>query len=1079
MRPFQIIVFFTSIISFRVSYSQTAALKFEHLSLEQGLSQIAVYSIIQDHKGFMWFGTRDGLNKYDGYNFTVYKNIPFDSTSLSDNWVRALHVDKSGALWVGTSNGLNKFDPKTERFTHYKHDPNNPHSLSDNRVLSILEDRMGTLWIGTDNGGLNKFDRKMERFVHYRHDLGNANSLSNDQVRVIYEDRAGELWVGTVTGLNKFNSATGTFTRYQHEDADPYLLSQNEILTIHEDRSGTLWFGTRGGGLNRFDRRTEKITRYQHDPRNLNSLSDDRVSAIWEDQSGMLWVGTLGGGLNKFEPKTERFFRYQNDPRDPSSLNHNAIWSVYEDRSGCLWIGTVGGGLNKLAPTRKKFNHYASLPHDANSLNNNFVLSLCEDHLGILWIGTYGGGLNKYDRRLGKFTIYQNDPNKPGSLSHNVVRCIYEDHEGRLWIGTRKGLNLFDRRTETFTHFKKDPNNPDGLLDDDIKAIYEDKAGTLWIGTISRGLSQLMASGSTKPSPKPLRRTNSLRAYSNREVDPRTVRFKTYQYLPGDPHSLSSNYVSVIFEDRSGTLWIGTNEGLNKFDQQTGIFKRFTHDPQNPNTLSHNMIRSIYEDQSGMLWIGTSQGLNKFDRQTETFASYFEKDGLPNEVIYGILGDDHGNLWLSTNKGLCKFNDRLPTGKKAQNFDLTDGLQSNEFSSGAYHRSQSGEMFFGGINGFNSFYPDEIGNNPFPPPVVLTAFRKFDKVVKLDTAIAEIQQLKLTHKDDFFAFEFAALDYTVPEKNRYDYKLEGFDKDWIEAGTRRYASYTHLNGGEYVFRIKAANNDGVWNEQGTAVKIFITPPYWQTTWFRILAPALIGALLLLVYHNRIARLKKEKMAQEAFSKKLIEFQENERKRIAGELHDSLGQDLLIINNGIRQCLNLVPDQSEIAGELRQLSEIALQSVNEVREISYDLHPHQLDRLGLKMAIESIIHKFSQSFSTKFFPEIDKIDGLFSKDMEIHVYRIVQEGMRNIVQHAGASESHIWVSRMNEYVKILITDNGKGFAAELQAPAASGRPGLGLTSIAERVKIMKGKFSIHSTPGQGTTLDIQIPLPQRS
>jgi signal transduction histidine kinase/ligand-binding sensor domain-containing protein len=1030
-------------------FAQRQDVKFQHLSVEEGLSQITVYAVAQDYKGFMWFGTKDGLNKFDGYQLTVYKNVPFEANSLSDNVVQTLYADSLATLWIGTKGGLNKLDLITERFSRYVHDPQNPRSLSNDYVWTICRDRSGALWIGTDGGGLNRFDPQTEEFIHYQNDPNDAHSLSNDQIRAVHQDRSGTLWIGTLNGLNKFDPATSSFVRYQYDPADPRSLSNNVVMDILEDTMGTLWIGTLGGGLNVYEPATGKFARYRHDPKQPNSLSDDRVSAIWQDsrRSGTLWIGTLGGGLNRFHRETGTFTCYKNDAINPGSLSHDAIWSIYEDRSGSLWIGTAGGGLNKLAP-RKKFNHYGAAANDPHGLNNPFVRALLVDHQDMVWVGTYGGGLNKLDRRTGAFMVYKNDPSNPASLSHNVVWSIYEDRNNTLWVGTRKGLNRFDRRAGSFKQIKSDPDDSRYLSDYDISTIYEDSKGTLWIGTFNGGLNKF---------------------------DRVTLQVERHQNNPADSTSLSHNSIFCIVEDRGGALWIGTDGGgLNKFDRQTGRSKRFLNDPRNPRSLSHNSVRSIYEDPSGALWIGTSQGLNKLDPQTGDFIQYFEKDGLPNAVIYGVLGDERGNLWLSTNNGIARFNEHLPDGKRCQNFDANDGLQSAEFNTGAYHKSKSGEMFFGGVNGFNCFFPDEIQSNPYVPPVALTAFRKFGEMVELDTAIYELDRLDLSYRENFFSFEFAALDYAAPEKNRYAYKLDGFDEQWIDAGARRFASYTNLDGGSYVFRVKGSNSDGVWNEAGARINVRIIPPYWKTAWFRILLLALLAGIIAMAYHARVKQLKREKQAQESFSRRLIDLQEKERKRIAAELHDSFGQNLLIIRNGLQSLLASLSGQKASLSEVNQLSEIALQAINEVREISYDLHPHQLDRLGLKKAIESVIQKFSRAGGVKWTAEIGDIEGLLPKNAEINVYRIIQEGLSNVIKHAGAHEAIVRVKQQQKRLKILIMDDGQGFDQNVH-PAAANHQGFGLANISERAKMLNGKMLLKSAPGKGTTLDVQIPI----
>jgi signal transduction histidine kinase len=491
------------------------------------------------------------------------------------------------------------------------------------------------------------------------------------------------------------------------------------------------------------------------------------------------------------------------------------------------------------------------------------------------------------------------------------------------------------------------------------------------------------------------------------------------------------------------------------------------------------MVNSIYEDRSGMLWIGTyGGGLNKFDREQEKFTYYTENDGLPNSVIYGILEDDHGNFWLSTNNGLSKFN---PQTKAFKNYDVYDGLQSNKYSGGAYFKSVvSGEMFFGGLNGFNAFHPDRVKDNPYIPPVVITALARYntDEVAGKPIAekgIAERTEIELSYKDNILTFEFAALNYRNTVKNQYAYKLEGFNDNWIQLGTKRDITFTNLDPGEYTLRVKGSNNDGVWNEEGLAIKIKINPPFWATWWFRILAMLGIGGSAWLIYERRMASLRKAKIAQEEFSRKLIAAQDRERKRIASELHDGLGQDLLIIKNGIQQYLGAIASRGQPANGLQELSEVAMTAINDVREISSNLHPHMLERLGLKKAIEASINKISQASPVKFSAEIDRLDGFIPKDLEIHVYRLIQEGLTNVVKHAAATVAHIRVQRDAQQITILIRDDGKGFDMANPAVSLGEKNGLGLTGISERARILGGNFVIDSAPGKGTRLEIVIPI----
>ncbi|MCI0691977.1 histidine kinase, partial [candidate division KSB1 bacterium] len=800
--------------------AQKDNLKFERISLEQGLSQNTIYCILQDRKGFMWFGTQDGLNKFDGYDFKVYKHDPQDPNSLSNNVVRTIYEDRAGTLWIGTNGGgLNKLDGEKDSFTHYRHDPNDANSLSDNYVLSICEvSRHGrrTLWIGTRYGGLNQFEMETGRFTRYQNDPNDAGSLSDNYVISIYEDSlhgGSTLWIGTYGGgLNKLileesNRERGVFNRYQYDSTASDDLGHKQIRVIYEDRAGTLWLGT-GGGLDKLDRRDGTVTHYHHDSNDPASLSASAVWSIFESRQGrdgLLWIGT-GNGLNQFDRAAEKFYRYHHDPNDPNSLSDNYIRSICEDRSGMLWIGTWNGGINKLDRRRGMFTHYRNIPNDPNSLSHNNVRAIYEDARdggNTLWIGTRGGGLNKFDRQKQAFTHYKDYPNDPNGLSHNYVWSIYEDRAGNFWISTYgDGLKRFERKKERFTHYRHDPADPNSLSRNSVTPIYEDRSGMLWIGTDVGGLNIF-----------------------DREKET----FKHYKHDANDSTSLSHDNIWSIFEDRSGVLWIGTDGGgLNRFDREKEVFKHYKNEPDNPQSVSNNHVFCIHEDSrsAGTLWLGTwGGGLNKFDTATEKFVHYTEKDGLPNDVIYGILEDDHGNLWLSTNKGISRFNIQTETFK---NYNTHDGLQSYEFNAGAYHKSKSGEMFFGGINGFNAFYPDEVKDNAYIPPIVITAFKKFDQIAKRD--IAATDEIALSYKDKYLTFEFVALDYTNPEKNQYAYIMEGFDETWIDAGTRRFVSYTNLDPGNYVFKVKGSNNDGVWNEDGVAVKITITPPPWKTWW---------------------------------------------------------------------------------------------------------------------------------------------------------------------------------------------------------------------------------------------------------
>jgi signal transduction histidine kinase/ligand-binding sensor domain-containing protein len=824
--------------------------RFERISAAEGLSSFIVRAILQDRQGFMWFATYGGgLDKYDGYQFSTYKHDPDDPTTLSQDMVNAVHEDRDGNLWVGTMSGLDRFERTTGTFTHH---------LKGVEVLAILEDSAGVLWVGTAGSGLIGFDRAAETIERsYRFDPNapdDPRTLSSDYVWAIYEDRQGELWIGTSGGLDRLDRTDDTFIHYRHDPDDPGSLIHNLVRAIDEDRHGVLWIGTYGG-LDRFDR-SETFIHYRHDPEESHSLSDNAVWAILEDSAGTMWVGTVNG-LDRLvlspsasyrgesfdraqdvlvEPSRQaqdqnRFLHYRHDPVDPRSLSSDVILSLYEDRSGVVWIGTFGGGLSK-------YNHRVNqITHYTTSLSDSKALAILEDQSGVLWIGTANGGLNRLvlsgaegpvlspaeglvlsgaegpvlrpaeglDRQAGVLTVFQHDPDAPASLSSNAVYAVYEDRAGVLWVGAGGWLEQFDPQTETFIHHQ--------YLGYQVEKMAEDRSDALWIGTPG-GLFRL-------------------------DRDRETL--VHYGHAQNDPDSLSHDDVQAIYEDRAGALWVGTLAGgLNLWDPVNERFVHYRHEPDDPNSLSRDHIGGIYEDSTGVIWIGTiGGGLSRFDRASQAFTHYTEKDGLAGDSVGCMLADADGFLWLRTIRGLSKFD---PQAETFRNYDERDGLQSGGYVPFACFAGQTGKMYFSGSDGVFAFYPEQMRDNPQVPPIVITAFNLFNQTVRRD--LPPNEQIQLSYRENSVSFEFAALDYTVPEKNQYAYMMAGLDEDWVYAGTRRYAEYRNLRPGDYVFRVKGSNNDGVWNEKGASLRISIIPPFWEAWWFRgIVALALAGSAI--------------------------------------------------------------------------------------------------------------------------------------------------------------------------------------------------------------------------------------------
>jgi len=1043
------------------------SLRFETISLEDGLSQSTVFCILQDSQGFMWFGTEDGLNKYDGYNFTVFKNNPEDPNSLGGKWIQTILEDDMGRLWIGTNEGgLNRFDRNLGHFIRYQNDPGDPDSLSDDDVTAIYQDSEGVLWIGTDGGGLDRFDQENERFIHFPHDPDDPNSLSSNEVTAIYKDQEGVLWIGTNDGvLNRFDTDNEQWMHYGSDSNGSHNIGHHSITALFEDQSGMLWIGSGGAGLDRFNPDTEGIIHYQHDPNDQKSLSNDKIEEIFQDKDGMLWIGTHGGGVNWLDLETGLFSHFKNIPGDPYSLSQDTVLSIFQDREGVLWFGTIGAGVNKLNNAWRNFAVFHNNPEDPNSLGDNMVRKFFQDEEDVLWVGTMFGGLDRFDRKTGAWRHYRHDPNDPGTLSNDFVSTIFTDRSGVLWVGTSSGLDSFNPESGTFTHYKPESTAPPGAPGNNVRTINEDRWGNFWIGT-KGGFYQ----------------------FDHQEEH----WIQSFHHDPNDPNSLGADWVFSFLEDRDGRLWIGTvGGGLNQFDPENEIFIRFQNDPDDPNSLSSNVVvSSIFQDRENVLWLATSGALERFDPETGTYTHFREKEGLPNETVYCITEDEGGNLWVSTNEGLSRFD---PKSETFRNYSVKDGLQSNEFNSNACLANSRGEMFFGGIDGFNVFTPDQISDNLTVPPIVLTQLTHGDEEVYLDQVGEGLDDVALNWPDNAFEFEFAALSYAQPEKNQYAYYLEGFEEGWNEVGTRRYGQYTNLPGGAYTLRVKGSNHDGIWNEIGTAVEIAVIPPLWQTWWFRGTATLLLAGVAVLGYRLRVQNVEKRsrnleiqveertaelqrEIAQRTQIEDTLRKSEmekavaDERSRLARDLHDSVTQSLYSLTLFTEAARHMAEEagNENIEQYVGQIGTIGLQALKEMRLLVFELQPTELEKEGLVPALRRRLEAVEGRAGVDARVEVEdfvKLPG----NIEQEFFRIAQEALNNALKHAAASSVVVHLRQENDSTEMEIIDDGVGFDPD----ALSDTGGMGLKNIRDRSGRIGGAVDIQSIPGEGTNIKLTV------
>jgi signal transduction histidine kinase/ligand-binding sensor domain-containing protein/AraC-like DNA-binding protein len=1109
--------------------------------------------IFSDSKGFIWFGSyENGLNKYNGYEFENYSYKYNDSLSLIKNNVNNILLeDSSGNIWFTAGYySLHRYNRATNDITRFQYDPNDVHSIFSGKISSVVEDSKGNIWVGcyggrSDNseGGIAMFDRSSGKFI--RHKIKSLNTGSYCDISSLYSDTSGILWAGTYSGevikidvddnifsgefiypecdsdsINDlFNFTIGQIIedgsgsiwfgtdgngvfRYEKDKGRirRYLIvperysAKNTTILLSMDQEGVLWIGT-GEGLAMYDKSNDTIITYCHDPDDPFSITPGFVNSIVNDDYGSLWLTTKGGwfsaGINRFDKSTGKFHLYKNDPQDPASLSTDLVNTLYIDKSGIIWIGTYDGGINRFDPHKRKFNLYRTGSNGSLDMPQGRIQSVIEDYNGILWIGTHGYGLFRFDRERGEITNFKHDPNNPKSINNNTILTICEERPGILWIGGLGGLKRLDTRTMEFKKFTHAPDDPGSLKSDHILYIMKDSSGMLWVGMVDGGINRF---------------------------DQETEKFESLKFSNGRK-DFHENTVFVIYEDSKRTVWVGGYNGLYKFIPADSSFIQYKHDDNNPGSISANVVRAITEDRSGDLWIGTEGGgLNKFDVKNETFRIFTTANGLPCNVIWGILTDDNDNLWLSTNRGLSKFNMKTEV---FTNYDQSDGLQGAMFNFNAFCKSRSGELFLGGDHGINYFFPDSIKKNSFVPPVILTDFKLFNKSVPikkgslLDRSISELTTLDLKYNENFISFEFAALNYTNSHKNRYKYIMTGLDPDTIYAGTRRFAEYTDLKPGEYTFWVTGSNNDGVWNKYGVSLDIVVHPPWWKSRLaYGIYFLTLILSVTGLV-NRRTRKLRKDKEELERLVKErthdieerdihILEMDRMKTRFFANISHE-FRTPLTLIISPLEELLSDIKKDDKNYKKLTAVKQSGLKLLSLVNQL-LDLSKMDSGKLKLELSKADIVGALNLLFSSfisladkkridykyqlpdkKFITYFDKNKlETITNNLLSNAFKYTPAGgniecMVNIRNIADEKQGH-------QLVDISIKDSGPGIAEDKHKKifnrfyqvdesyhSEGGGSGIGLSLTRELTELLHGKINVKSKPGEGSCFNVTIPV----
>jgi len=1058
-------LFFLSLVfGSTVIEASQPVIRFRRITNRKGLSHDWVKSVYRDSYGYMWFGTRDdGLNKYNGRDFTIYKHKPGnDTTSLSNNIIQIIKEDKKQNLWVGTAYGINKYNRDLDRFepyypfyqSYYRYVNGFSEGNNGKIFLITLHD---IILLDTKNDTISFIIKKSQKLPYTFIEKGIIKYSNN------------KFLLGTTDGLFLLDVTN-------KNNITP-VIKDIHVRAMYKDSKENIWIGTVKNGLFRITYKEKgstemSIKNFVNDNDNKYSLSAGEITALNEDNNGFLWIGTGNDGLNLLELKTSNtrqpvFYHYKSDPYNESTLTSNSITTIYKDFEGTMWIGTFNGGINYYNEILFKFNLVKKNSNTSNSLNSNKVNTFYEEGEN-LWIGTENG-LNIYIRKNNKWLHFTHNKKDKSSISSNAVWAIFRDSRKNMWIGTwAGGLNLFEDKKKTFTHYLHNKGDKSGISSNNIFDITEDKGGVLWVPTMGGGLDRF---------------------------DYKTKTFKAYKNNIDDTTSILNDWVRGILISRDGEIWVGTCSGLDLFDKEKEIFHHFRHLDENPKSLSSNDVITAFEDSKNNVWVGTETGLNLLNPGSSNFVLYSEKDGLPNNVIRGILEDNHGNLWISTNKGLSKFVNAInrPENPEFINYTREDGLQGNSFNSRSCFKDKNGKLYFGGNNGFNVFYPDSIKENTNKPEIVFTDFLIFNKPVEigkedspLKKHISVTKQIVLSYKHSVISIKYAALNFLAPEKNQYAYMLEGFDKNWNYVGNKREVTYTNLNPGRYTFRVKGSNNDGVWNEKGTSLKIIITPPFWKTIWFRL---TMIVLTLLAIYGVYLIRVKNIVLYERELEKK-VEERTEDLKKSNQELEEFayiVSHDLKAPLRGITQLSDWIykdytdvldkegKENLELLRERTKRMNALIQGILQYSRV--ERKEGKAEKVDLNELVEEVIDLLSPPDNIKIMVA-DKLPE-YAADRS-RLTQVFQNLISNAIKHMDKEEGLIKIgcAEKDKEWEFNISDNGPGIDKKYQEKIfkifqrldpkeGNDSTGIGLTIVKKIVEMYGGRIWVESTKDKGS------------